>query len=177
MVTKQQQLEWLAKNISKFPDGMHKVFASVYCVGIFVGFLAEEKHEITLQEWQQERNKISSKPEVDNSWYERGEFPPVGCECEFCNSDDEWADWLHSVFVGFDSTGNGVVSVFGDDKGVLWISNNSSDFRPLRTEREKAIDEMVDILKAKFDLHGVGSVAVVNIVDELYDAGYRKVKP
>ena len=25
---------------------------------------------------------MSSKPKVDSSWHERGEFPPAGCECE-----------------------------------------------------------------------------------------------
>ena len=117
------------------------------------------------------KQQQSAKQSQDNSWYERSELPPVGCECEFCNSDDEWTDWLYSVFVGFDSTGNGVVSVFGDDKGVLWISNNSSDFRPLRTEREKAIDEMVGIIKGSAFQDPEFTASI------LYDAGYRKVKP
>ena len=166
MVTKQQQLEWLAKKYERWPVVDEYVVMNGYGIGIAGG-----AHYITKGEWQQERDKMSSKPEVDSSWYERGEFPPVGCECEFCNSDDEWADWLHSVFVGFDSTGNGVVSVVGDDKGVLWISNNSSDFRPLRTEREKAIGEMASLIaKSVF-----GSAKCQ--AEKLYDAGYRKVEP
>ena len=50
-------------------------------------------------------------------------------------------------------------------------------FRPLRTEREKAIEEMIGILKAKFDRSGVDGIVVADIVDELYDAGYRKINP
>ena len=32
---------------------------------------------------------MSSKPEVDNSWHERGELPPVGCECSAV-CDGQW---------------------------------------------------------------------------------------
>ena len=169
MVSKQQQLEWLANKYKTWPEqGSPYLGLSAVELGKFA---IVNSHTITRTEWQQERDKMSSKPEVDNSWHERGEFPPVGCECEFCNSDDEWADWLHSVFVGFDSTGNGVVSVFGDDKGVLWISNNSTDFRPLRTEREKAIEDMSRVM------HEHDSVINDDTLGALYDAGYRKVKP
>ena len=169
MITKQQQLVWLAKKYKTWPEqGVTSLGLSVTEVGKFA---MVNCHLITRQEWRQERDKMSSKPKVDNSWHERGELPPVGCECEFCNSDDEWDDWLRSVFVGFDSTGNGVVSVFGDDKGVLWISSNPDDFRPLRTEREKAIDEMANLIaKSVF-----GSAKCQ--AEKLYDAGYRKINP
>jgi len=118
---------------------------------------------------------MSSKSEVDNSWYAREELPPVGCECEFCSSYDEWTDWRRAVFVGFDSTGNGVVSVFGDAKALLWISSNPDDFRPLRTERENAID---DISSYFCDADGfqVTPHATDLIAARIYDAGYRKAK-
>jgi len=157
-VTKQQQLEWLANKITKWPDDrtigyMMSRDEVGFVVGLFTRVSSYDPltgyfHVITREEWQQERDKMSSKPEVDNSWHERREFPPAGCECDFCNSDDEWGDWQKSAFVGFDSAGNGVVSVFGDDKGLLWLTNNPSDFRPLRTEREKAIDVLIDIICA-----------------------------
>ena len=172
MVTKQQQLEWLAEEFDIWPNikscAIKMSVKSIGCEALLDG----ECHTITRQEWQQERDKMSGKPEADNSWHERGEFPPVGCECEFCNSDDEWADWLHSVFVGFDSTGNGVVSVFGDDKGVLWISNNSTDFRPLRTEREEAIDEIAALVRDGL----VSPEMAKEFAIKMYDAGLNVVK-
>ena len=171
-VTKQQQLEWLAKHIEKWKSGYTYAVVEEATDGrLYVRWPTICTSGITKKEWRQERDRMSSKPEIDNSWHERGELPPVGCECEFCNSDDEWDDWLRSVFVGFDSTGNGVVSVFGDDKGVLWISSNPDDFRPLRTEREKAIDEMANLIaKSVF-----GSAKCQ--AEKLYDAGYRKINP
>ena len=55
---------------------------------------------------------------------------------------------------------------------VFW----ATDFRPLRTEREKAIDEMVYEF---IDHHGdpKGSERYLKMATKLYDAGYRKVKP
>ena len=114
---------------------------------------------------------MSSKPEVDDSWHERGEFPPVGCECEMIDDHCEW--------VKCD------VIAHKDSFCVAWVcsrmspfyTNDRNEFRPLRTEQEKAIDEMVGILKAKFDRPGVDGIAVSDIVNELYGAGYRRVKP
>ena len=177
MITKQQQLEWLANNLEEWKSGYDYAVVEKASDGyLYIRWPSICTSGITKKEWRQERDKMQKKeqqPAPDNSWCERGEFPPVGCECEFCNSDDEWADWLHSVFVGFDSTGNGVVSVFGDDKGVLWISNNSADFRPLCTEREKAIDDM----KSLCAYPGSWCSTFKAFAESLYDAGYRKVKP
>ena len=52
----------------------------------------------------------------------------------------------------------------------------NSEFRPLRTEREKAIDEMVYEF---IDHHGdpKGGERYLKIATKLYDAGYRKVNP
>ena len=47
----------------------------------------------------------------------------------------------------------------------------NSEFRPLRTEREKAIDEMTNLIaKSVF-----GSAKCQ--AEKLYDSGYRKVNP
>ena len=168
MVSKQQQLEWLAKNISKFPDGMHKVFASVYCVGIFVGFLAEEKHEITLQEWQRERDKIlkqPTQPAIDSSWYECGELPPVGVTVEL------WFGGSLAYNCEFIAIrGNAYVVWNLDDDKPDCADSMNSQFRPLRTEREKAIEEMTGIISSS--VFGTAKQQA----EHLYEAGYRKVK-
>ena len=109
---------------------------------------------------------MSSKPEIDNSWHERGEFPPVGCECEVFVSDEK--KWMHSEVIAI-----------RDDHVLGWCrerscgfqSDEKSGFRPIRTEREKAIDEMIlaidHIKEGNFE----------TFIGALYDAGYRKVKP
>ena len=65
MVTKQQQLKWLAKKYKTWPEqGATYLGLSVTEVGKFA---IVNCHLITRQEWRQERDKMSSKPEVDHS--------------------------------------------------------------------------------------------------------------
>lgn len=171
-VTKQQQLEWMAEKCESWPIFTNSVKLSDHTLGApAIDTDYSTYILITREEWQQKRDELMKQQEVeqDNSWYERGEFPPAGCECDFCNSADEWTDWCRSVFVGFDSMGNGVVSVFGDDKGTLWISNKPSDFHPLRTEREKAIDEL-NTLVGDIEKYPTWKDAITAIID----AGYHK---
>ena len=178
MVTKQQQLEWLAIQCDKWPSGMEYLLMSDLTVGLTGGDL-----KVTRQEWQQERDKMSSKPEADNSWYERGELPPVGCECEWV--DDSWVDGADGVCypdVGCvvfvcehkETPGGDVIAVFtwpnGDGLGVA-ASRMPADFSPLRTEREKAIEDMSRVM------HEHDSVINDDTLGALYDAGYRKVAP
>ena len=166
MVTKQQQLEWLAKEFDVWPGFGHGfVRMSTLAIGEPNGVLGIA-HHITLQEWQQERDKMSSKPEVDNSWHERGELPPVGCECS-AMCDGNWVT-VEVLRHRVNNAGMNVAAVMNCASfNVFW----ATDFRPLRTEREKAIDEMVGTIKvAAFqDPEFTASI--------LYDAGYRKVKP
>ena len=115
---------------------------------------------------------MSSKPEVDNSWHERGELPPVGCECYIRHSC--WNSEKYEKVTVAAITNEYVIVKYATFEQHYML--NDISFRPLRTERDKVIDEMIGILKAKFDRPGVDGIAVADIVDELYDAGYRKVK-
>ena len=170
MVTKQQQLEWLANKYKTWPEqGAASIGLSIAEVGKFA---IVNSYVITRQEWQQERDKMNSKPEDDNSWNKYGELPPCGVPVE--------------LWVGGSFAYNCEFITRRSNHYVMWnldadrpdaADYMNSEFRPLRTEREKAIDEMVSILKAKFDRPGVDGIAVSSIVNELYDAGYRKVKP
>ena len=189
MVTKQQQLEWLAKEFCIWPSfGGVPIRMSSVTIGVVNNGLGVA-HHIRMDEWQQERDRIaemnamtmqmcniapqerdkmSSKPEVDNSWHERGELPPVGCTCEV----KEGGEWHKTHIVGFDDDGYCVYTTpwnctVRDYEGDA----DQSNFRPLRTEREKAIDEMVSIIK------GAAFQDPEFTAEILYDAGYRKVKP
>ena len=111
---------------------------------------------------------MSSKPEVTNSWYECGEFPPVGCECEI----------KHKCWSGFER-----VTVVAITKEYAIVENDSIitreqhyhlhdiTFRPLRNEREKAIDELANSIASSVFRSAKCQA------EKLYDAGYRKVKP
>ena len=164
MITKQQQLEWLARVWTVWHHPMSKVFMSRTAIGDFVR-MTNNAHQITREEWQRERDKMNSKQEVTNSWHERGEFPPAGTVCEV--HEDEWVE---TFIIGMDkegycvyTTGNQYVGYDGE--------NDPSNFRPIRTERERAIEEMANLIaKSVF-----GSAKCQ--AEKLYDAGYRKVEP
>ncbi|QIC52795.1 hypothetical protein AXX01_00059 [Acinetobacter phage LAPP1] len=91
------------------------------------------------------------------AWNSEG-LPPVGCECE--SKQFAQIDWRKFRVVAVE---NGHVFGFWNDKVGVCLDSNHWEFRPLRTEAERAIDEMVR-------LSGV-SIGAAKI---LYDAGYRK---
>jgi hypothetical protein len=91
-------------------------------------------------------------------------LPPVGVECEYSlNSGRTWFKCKIDYILGT----QGLVMLADVFEGGQWVSFREYDgklkFRPLRTEAERAIDEMVR-------LSGV-SIGAAKI---LYDAGYRK---
>ena len=166
MVTKQQQLEWLAGKYEKWPVSDEYVVMSGYDIGLFGGC-----YYITKEEWQQERDKMQKKveqvvqPTQDNSWYEREELPPVGYECEAIRND-EWVA-VEVLRHRVNNVEMNVAAVMDCTSfNVFW----SADFRPLRTKREKAIDEMNEL---------VGDIEKYptwrDAMAALYDAGYRKI--
>ena len=56
MVTKQQQLAWLAKHWSEWVSPARVVFMSKVILGGFTS-MSSYAHEITKEEWQQYRGK------------------------------------------------------------------------------------------------------------------------
>ena len=159
-VTKQQQLEWLAKHIESLPFGSDSILMSDEVLGNM-----GHEHKITNQELKLERNKMQKQPAPDNSWHERGELPPVGVPVEL---------WFGGSFAF-----NCEFITRRRHHYVMWnldadrpdaADYMNSEFRPLRTEREKAIEEMANLIaKSVF-----GSAKCQ--AEKLYDAGYRKVK-
>lgn len=109
--------------------------------------------------------------DTDHSWYERGEFPSVGCECQFFSDgyDENWFDWC--IFHGLASCGGLIVEhhhrTSPSRVTVCLFDPRTTKFRPLRTERQKAIENMVKILK-RFDC------SPHEIAEAMVDAGYHK---
>ena len=161
MVTKQQQLEWLARKYKTWPEqGATSLGLSVAEVGKFA---IVNCHLITRKEWQQERDKMSSKPEVDISWHERGEFPPVGCECYIRHSC--WNSEKYEKVTVAAITNEYVIVKYATFEQHYML--NDISFRPLRTEREKAIDAACKAIG------GVDKNGLL-IIERIYDAGLLK---
>ena len=176
MVTKQQQLEWLVDTFDMWPNinscAIKMSVKSIGCEALLDG----ECHTITRQEWQQEVDKMSSKPATDNSWYERGELPPVGCECEI----------KHRCWCGFERFTVVAITkeyVIVEDDSIVAREQHyhlrDVTFRPLRTEREKAIDSLAASIGAEFKFEGYDLHTRItrSLSEFIYDSGYRKVKP
>ena len=167
MVTKQQQLEWLANNLEKWRSGYDFAVVDKTGDGVFyVRWPSVCSSGITKREWQNERDKMSGKPEVDNSWHERGEFPPVGCECEMKHTC--W-DEFQRVFVLAITKQYVIVSDYSTPEIEQHYHLREMTFRPLRTEREEAIDELI-VLVGDIEKYPTWRDAIVGIID----AGYRK---
>ena len=114
---------------------------------------------------------MSSKPEVDSSWHERGELPPVGVpvelwvggsfayNCEFITRRGH-----HYVMWNLDADRPDAADYMNSEFRPL------SQLNPLRTEREKAIDEMVKLIG-----HGYMSAEMAKeLAVKMHDSGYHK---
>ena len=171
-VTKQQQLEYAAKHIEKWKSGYDYAVVEETTDGhLYVRWPSICTSGVTKKEWQQERNKMSSKPEADNSWHERGELPPVGCECEVFVSDEN--KWMHFEVIAIR---DGHALGWCRESSCGFQSNEKSEFRPLSTEREKAIEEMAAILVG-CEKYAITQNVATAASEFLYDAGCRMVKP
>ena len=190
MVTKQQQLEWLVSKIVKWPADGAKIPVSIDDAGNPKFYMPWDafapwdvmRVDFTHEEWRQERDKMQKKaeqvaqpaqPAQDSSWHERGELPPVGCECQFFSDgyDAEWFDWC--IFHGKATCGGLIIEhhhrTSPSRVTVELFDPLSTNFRPLRTEREKAIDELI-VLVGDIEKYPTRRDAIVGIID----AGYRK---
>lgn len=105
-----------------------------------------------------------SKPQ-DNSWYDRGELPPVGCECEVFVSDE--SKWMNFEVIAIR---DGYVLGWCHEGLCGFQSSEKSEFRPLRTDREKAIDAAMNEIKVEDGF----IYSSRSIIEKLYDAGMLK---
>ncbi|MFQ1732376.1 hypothetical protein ACK38X_02495 [Aeromonas veronii] len=115
---------------------------------------------------------MDEKFRIDRSdWFDRGELPPVGIECEVLWDDCEWHKTKIIAHLYIDKFNMCPVFTTGwDDTSFVECMPHYQSFRPLRTEREKAIEEM----KLHCPHHGSWDTVGRIYAEALYDAGYRK---
>ena len=110
---------------------------------------------------------MNDKPEVDDSWFTYCKLPPCGIPVEL---------WFGGSFAY-----NCEFICIRENNYILWNLDAdrpdcadfmNSEFRPLRTEREKAINEL-NALVGDIEEYSTWRDAITGIID----AGYRKVKP
>ena len=198
MITKQQQLEFAAKHIEKWKSGYDYAVVEKATDGhLYVRWPSVCTSGITKKEWQQEREKMQKQhdfdigsnlkvsvaatsngfgemkintlwPEVDDSWFTYCKLPPVGVPVEL---------WVCGTFAY-----NCEFIAMRGNTYVMWnldadrpdaADSLNSQFRPVRTEREKAIDEIAELVRDGL----VSPEMAKEFAIKMHDAGYRKVKP
>ena len=114
------------------------------------------------------QKKAEQTTQPDNSWHERGELPPVGCECEAMR-DGEWVA-VEVLRHRVNNVGVNVAAVMDCTSfNVFW----AMDFRQPHTEREKEIDEMVSVI-LDYDGYMITSATAELVARQLHYAGYHK---
>jgi hypothetical protein len=109
------------------------------------------------------------KPKEPGSlWFEKGELPPVGTECEVIRSD--WDVWekCKVLFVGE------LKVVFKSESRVecAWDIEEIK-FRPLRTERDELIERACHLMNER---NASPLFSVTKAAENLIDAGWRPTK-
>lgn len=113
------------------------------------------------------------KIEKGVDWYEKGERPPVGGVVEVRHG----GKWNQTKVIGYDDGDDCVVyTCDGFDHGFIYAGAHKSKFRPIKSEREKAIIsacEIVDKDRAKSNINIDCSYAQKCAIEALVDAGWR----
>ncbi len=107
-----------------------------------------------------------SKPVFTQAMADAGELPPVGSR--YTASSSEFTSVAH---------GNNAVDdalVGKTDSGFIWI-HSQDECKPIKTEREKAIDEIQDVVCSQGFLSKMD--VSFGIAEEIYNANYRKLTP
>ena len=144
----------------------------------FTAYPEQVKVEVDDETERKVEFEMESESEVTikvRDWHKSGELPPVGEVCEMKHKHST-ADWARPGFepVVIVASGKDLFIVSSTDVYRETVGSwDEYEFRPLRTEREKAVDEMV----CEFiDHYGdpKGGERYIGIATKLYDAGYRK---
>lgn len=180
--------KWLAGLPGKYVDGWTAVKIKGCCKGSALGdwrdtlekrpeqfkpsieeanMLAREFKPFTSIEDSQEQDMTQQHDmKQDNGWFERGELPPVGVVCEVKKYEKE--EYYEVVICGIGEHLGLAVAFYEKQKVTGMFTCSSAEyFRPIRTDRELAIDEMCNVA-------GLDGLVFGLVAGKLYDAGYRK---
>ena len=144
----------------------------------FTAYPEQVKDEVNNETEHKVEVEMKSESEmtikVGSDWHKNGELPPVGEEVMLnsTNPNDYWAHHVGSklTVVAHDKDSHGVgiaVYRFIDAGGYNeYHGLVARAFKPLRSERDKAIDEMVSLVEPLATYKAFAGA--------IYDAGYRK---
>lgn len=111
---------------------------------------------------------------IGGDWHKNGELPPVGETVEVY-LDDGRECWHRAYVVGYSFPKGSVIAASITEKNdkLIW----SNQFRPLRSERDKAIDEIVLVANSIGWNSKESNKIISEVAGAIYDAGmYKEVK-
>ena len=147
-------------------DGRAWMVASCHCdLGDWRDTLEKRPEEFkpfASIEDNQELSMTQQQVKQDNGWFERGELPPVGVECEAKKYGKE--EWYKVVICGAGKHLGLAVAFYEKQKGSDAFTCSSAEyFRPVRTER----DVLIEIIKKTDDTDD-------RIADAILAAGFKR---
>lgn len=137
----------------------------------FTAYPEQVKVEVNNETEQKVGDEMTSESETTinvGDWHKNGELPPVGEVCEAYI--DYPPQWIETEIVahkdGF---------AIGWCKSVMkgCHGDKTHEFRQIRTERDKAIEEIAKAIIAKSPVR-ISPEDAVHLAGEMYDYGYRK---
>ena len=141
----------------------------------FIAYPEQVKVEVKNETKHQVEVEMKSESEMTinaSDWHKNGELPPVGEVCLYVASERLSAEVEITAHARF---GLRFVEVGKSVEGYVSKTAALHRFRPLRTEREKAIDEMIKVIN-RYDYYGSLNFDVVasDIANAMFDEGFRK---
>jgi len=88
-------------------------------------------------------------------------LPPVGTECMYHNG----SIYVPGKIIAHVDDGDGIDAII-QCEGRWYCGRSPDSFRPLKSDRDKSIDEIAQIIDGRFDPR--------KAAESLYDAGFRK---
>ena len=165
-MTRVEKLKWLARELEEWKGRYEFCVVIVGHEDVYVTWplnCSPSSSSFTKAEWKAAREELMKTTEPTSSWHEHGELPPVGVPVEL------WFGGAYAYdceFIG--KRGNTYILWNLDADRPDAGEDIMCQFHLLRTEREKAIDEIAELIAKS--VYGSAKCQA----EKLYDAGYRK---
>ena len=119
---------------------------------------------------------VNKEQEMEElNWYERGELPPIGTVCELIWCGVPQGD---VEIIAYRDNDSKVIFWHFKRDNVLAAEITTTEFRPIRTETDKLVDEALETLKSDYVTHlSLSDLDLRMCAEVMVEAGYRKVKP
>ena len=101
--------------------------------------------------------------------WDGGGLPPVGTVCEYYRSEGE--EWRKCKIVAYYLANVVAIDVIHNSAVLLRVGL----FRPIKTPEQIAAEERSAAIKEMFEIAS-DFIKIQDIVESLYDAGYRKTE-